>query len=216
MAPKPHKKQSFINSEDYKFQSMGLFFSSSTLPPLVTVPALSSKTSGIMGTWFVIGVKPTFLETTCSNAVETYTRTNAGSDHDIDIDFQYNKAEAITSPLKSMGQRGWIQGDDKEQSSKWKISPFGCIRMPYPIIELDDSSDKYEWIVVGHEGRQYAWIMARKPIMDDALYNSLTQRLVDKHQYGLDGMRKVPQKWTKEERTKRNLENLIPDDLLVN
>jgi hypothetical protein len=39
---------------------------------------------------------------------------------------------------------------------------------------------------------------------------------VEKHQYNLDGLRKVPQVWTAEERAKRNLtEKEIPDSLLV-
>ena len=182
---------------------------SKTYPPLTTVPRC--ETNKMMGTWFVIAVKPTPFETTCSNAVETYTRMT-DSDFDIDIDFQYNQSEAITSSLKSIGQRGWVQGMDKDNSSNWKISPFACIRMPYPIIELDDSN--YEWVVVGHESRNYAWIMARKPVIDDALITTLKQRLVEKHGYDLEGMRYVPQIWTKEERTKRMLDSVISDEYL--
>jgi apolipoprotein D and lipocalin family protein len=80
---------------------------SSSLPPLQV--AENCDTTKFIGTWFVIGVKPTFLETTCSNAVEKYiwhkdgdTKTN----YDIDIDFQYNKAEPIISPLKALPQKG--------------------------------------------------------------------------------------------------------------
>eukprot|EP00553_Chaetoceros_curvisetus_P000235 CAMPEP_0204628128 /NCGR_PEP_ID=MMETSP0717-20131115/15100_1 /ASSEMBLY_ACC=CAM_ASM_000666 /TAXON_ID=230516 /ORGANISM="Chaetoceros curvisetus" /LENGTH=188 /DNA_ID=CAMNT_0051644613 /DNA_START=52 /DNA_END=618 /DNA_ORIENTATION=+ len=186
---------------------MGLF--ASKYPPLQTVP--SCVTDKFMGTWFVIGVKPTPFETTCSNAVERYTRSNAS--HDIDIDFQYNKSDPLASPLKSFPQRGWVQGPDKENSGVWKVSPFGCIRLRYPIIEID--TEDYQWVVVGADGRQYAWIMSRSPVMDDELYNSLKQKLVDKHDYTLDGLRKVPQRWTREERSKRNLVNEIPDKYLV-
>lgn len=191
---------------------MGLIGSKSP-PPLETVP--SCITDKFMGTWFVIGVKPTFLETTCSNAVEIYTRVSnddRNSNHDIDIDFQYNKSTAITSPLKSLPQRGFIQGQDKENSGEWKVSPFGCIRLRYPIIELDTVN--YEYVVVGNDGRSYVWIMARKPVMDEGLYQSLTKKLVHKHGYDLDGLRKVPQVWTREERKKRNLEGIIADEFL--
>eukprot|EP00923_Selenidium_pygospionis_P010692 GHVN01018696.1.p1 GENE.GHVN01018696.1~~GHVN01018696.1.p1 ORF type:complete len:192 (-),score=19.48 GHVN01018696.1:459-1034(-) len=189
---------------------MGL--TGSKLPPLETVP--SCLTDRFLGTWFVIGVKPTYFETTCSNAVERYTRlTSPDRKHDIDIDFQYNNCEdPFTSKLKSIPQRGWVQGD-AEDSANWKVSPFGPIRMPFPIIELD--GDNYNWAVVGHEGRKYAWIMCRTPVMDDELYFSLTTKLVDKHQYSLEGLRKVPQLWTVEERKKRNLVNEIPDEYLM-
>lgn len=186
---------------------MGLF--GSKLPPLTTVP--TCQTDKFMGTWFVIGVKPTYFEKTCSNAVETYTRVNSSS-HDIDIDFQYNTKETTDSPLKSLPQKGYILGDDKDNSSAWNVSPFGCLRLRYPIIELDQ--ENYEYVVVGNEGRSYAWIMARKPVMNDELYESLKTKLVEKHQYSLDGLRKVPQVWTREEREKRGLEQFIPDKSL--
>jgi len=186
--------------------------STSKYAPLQTVP--SCVTDRFMGTWFVIGVKPTMFETTCSNAVERYTRLT-DKKHDIDIDFQFNKNEDPSkSPLKSMPQRGWVQGN-RDDSGLWKVSPFGPIRMPYPIIELD--ADRYDWVVVGHEGRDYAWIMSRKPVMDDALYNELKTKLAEKHGYdSLEGLRKVPQVWTREEREKRGLVNDIADEFLKN
>jgi apolipoprotein D and lipocalin family protein len=184
--------------------------SSSNLPKLQTVAACD--TSRFMGAWFVVAVKPTMFETTCSNAVENYTLLDAGNGHDIDIDFQYNVKEAITSKLKSMPQKGWIQGD-RSNSGKWKVSPFWPVKMPYPIIELDDKD--YSYCVIGYPSRDYCWIMARKPVMPEDTYNALTSKLVEKHQYSLEGLRKVPQKWTREERDKRGLtQEEIPDKLL--
>jgi len=76
---------------------------SSSLPALQTVS--NCETAKFMGTWFVQGVKPTILEKTNSNAVEVYTRVE-GKGHDIDVDFQYNSNEPITSKLKSAPQKG--------------------------------------------------------------------------------------------------------------
>jgi hypothetical protein len=51
--------------------------------------------------------------------------------------------------------------------------------------------------------------------MDDNLYKGITEKLVEKHTYTLDGLRKVPQKWSKTEREKRGLTTAeIPDELL--
>jgi apolipoprotein D and lipocalin family protein len=186
---------------------MGL--SSTKLPPLETVP--SCVTNRFMGAWFVIAVKPTVFEKTCSNAVEIYTRSY-NTNHDINIDFQYNTKEAITSPIKSLPQRGFILGNDKENSGNWNVSPFGCLRLGYPIIEIDDVN--YDYVVVGYKSRSFVWIMSRKPVMEDKIYNMLTERLVQKHGYSLDGLRKVPQVWTREERAKRGLESILPDEYL--
>jgi len=166
-----------------------------------------------MGTWFVIGVKPTTFETTNSNAVEIYTRTTDKA-YDVFIDFQYNKKEPLDSPLTSLNQRGWIQGD-KDNSGIWKVCPNflpKALRMPYLVLEVDDD---YSYTVIGYPSRAYCWIMYRHPVMPDSLYDSLTEKLREKHHYDLTGLRKVPQKWTKEEREKRGFtEKEIPDSML--
>ena len=182
---------------------------SSNLPALQVVS--NCETAKFMGTWFVIAVKPTMFERTNSNAVEKYTLLE-GANNDINIDFTFNKKDPITSPIQSLPQKGWVVGD-KKRSGNWKVSPFPLVKMPYLILEVDE---KYDCCVIGYPSRDYAWIMCRKPVMSDDKYNSLTQTLVEKHQYSLDGLRKVPQRWTKEERAKRGLTaQEIPDEMLV-
>lgn len=164
-----------------------------------------------MGTWFVQGVKPTFLEKTNSNAVEIYKFVGENKNYDIDIDFQYNDKEPITSPLKSAPQKGWVVGDDKTKSGNWKVQPFWPAKLPYLILECDDD---YQHCVIGYPSRAYAWLMSRKPVIDDKVYDSYVEKLEKKHQYDLKGFRRVPQKWTKEEREKRGLTDVIPDSML--
>ena len=184
--------------------------SKSKFPELQNVP--SCQTEKFMGVWFVIGVKPTMFEKTCSNAVEKYTFLRDSKKNDIDIDFTYNANEPITSRIKALPQKGWVQGDDKSNSPLWKVSPQWPIKLPYHIIELGDD---YEYCVIGYPNREYAWIMARRPVMDEALYDDLTTKLVEKHQYSLEGFRKVPQKWTKAEREKRGISvDDLPDEFL--
>jgi apolipoprotein D and lipocalin family protein len=188
---------------------MGNSSSASNLPALQTVA--SCETAKVMGTWFVQGVKPTMFEKTCSNAVEIYSFAPEKKGHDIDIDFKYNKEDPITSPLKSLPQKGWIQGD-KTNTGEWKVSPFWPVKMPYLILEVDN--DKYDWIVIGYPSRAYCWIMSRRPNFPEKTYDMLVDRLKEKHQYDLAGLRKVPQKWTKEERERRGLTKDIPDNML--
>jgi apolipoprotein D and lipocalin family protein len=191
---------------------------SSSLPALKTVA--SCDTNRFMGTWYVVGIKPTYLETTCSNAVEKYTlRENEGSKkHDIDIDFKYNPKEdpfEAKNNVKSLPQKGWVQGSNRLQSGDWKVSPFWPIKMTYPIIELDEKD--YSYAVIGYPSRDYCWILSRKPTLEEKVYKGIEKKLVDNHQYDLEGFRKVPQKWTAEERTKRGLtKEELPDSLLLN
>lgn len=189
--------------------------SSSALPALKTIA--TCDTNKFMGTWFVVGVKPTMLETTCSNAVEKYTLLeNTG--HDIDIDFQYNPKEdpfdAKNQKIKSLPQKGWVQGGNKSQSGDWKVSPFWPVKMGYPIIELDEK--EYSYAVIGYQNRDYCWILSRTPTMEESLYKDIEKKLVENHQYDLNGLRKVPQKWNADERTKRGLtEKELPDSYLL-
>lgn len=189
---------------------------SSSLPALKTVS--TCDTTRFMGTWFVVGVKPTPFETTCSNAVEKYTLLDDKSKHDVDIDFQYNQDEDpldAKNKIKSLPQKGWIQGDNRMQSGDWKVSPFFPIKMTYPIIELDEKD--YSYAVIGYPSRSYVWILSRTPTMEESLYTDITKKLVDNHQYDLNGLRKVPQTWTADERTKRGLtKEELPDSFLMN
>jgi len=169
-------------------------------------------TSKFMGTWFVHGVKPTFLETTCSNAVETYEYAGRSKNFDIDIGFTYNKGDPITSSLGTANQKGWVQGKHKKNSGLWKISPFWPVKLDYLILEVDDKY--YEYTVIGVKSRKYAWIMGRKPTMNRRTFEMLKGLLVQKHKYSLDGFREVPQVWTEAERSKRKLESVIPDEYL--
>lgn len=203
---------------------------SNKLPPLQT--ASNCVTERMMGTWFVIAVKPTAFETQNSNAVERYTWVHDDDDehkkkkshnqHDIDIDFTFNAKEPITSKVKSMPQKGWLDvpAPDKEdapksiktQTGNWKVSPLWPIKLPYLILDVDPKH--YHYCVIGYPSRAYCWIMSRTPQMNDDLYQRLTTDLKEKHQYDLNGLRKVPQKWTKSEREKRGLLQEIPDSML--
>ena len=169
----------------------------SSSPPSPTTPC--HERHDFMGTWFVVGVKPTLLETTCSNAVEIYTRRRRRQkkndkkqqqQHDIDIDFRYNKRATPESPLQSLPQKGWIQGDDAEDSALWTVSPIWPIKMPYLILEADENCQEYA--VIGYPSRQYCWILSRRPSLPDATYQSITERLTTQHHYDLTGLRKVP------------------------
>ena len=130
---------------------------SASLPALQTVA--NCNTELFMGTWFVIGVKPTIFEKTCSNAVEKYTLQERKRGFDVYIDFQYNEDNPISSKLKALPQKGWIQGDDRANSANWKVSPLWPIKMPFPIIELDEKD--YSYCVIGFPNRDYCWIMSR-------------------------------------------------------
>lgn len=189
---------------------MGSSSSKSVLPPL-QVASGGCDIQKFCGIWFVIAVKPTPFEKTCSNAVEKYTQTDDSASHDIDIDFTYNKGETPDTKLSAMPQKGYIVGDDKSNSATWQVSPLWPVKMPYLILDVVED----DYTVIGYPSRDYVWIMSRAPTLEQTKYESICNDLRTKHQYDLTNLRKVPQLWTDEERTKRQLTSSeLPDSFL--
>ena len=129
----------------------------SHLPPLKPVSTVVDLPR-FMGTWYVVGVKPTFLEVGAVNPVEVYSWNEA--ERRVDIDFSFNP-HSRDNPKRSVPQKGFIH--DTKTNAEWRVSPFWPLKLPYLIIELDQSegSHPYKYTVIGYPSRAYVWIMAR-------------------------------------------------------
>jgi apolipoprotein D and lipocalin family protein len=53
-------------------------------------------------------------------------------------------------------------------------------------------------LVIGMPNRDYLWIMARTPHIEDELYREITKRCADDYQYDLTNLVKVPQQTLQE------------------
>jgi apolipoprotein D and lipocalin family protein len=74
--------------------------------------------------------------------------------------------------LREAKGRAWSV--DPIDNSKLKVSFFWPFRGDYWIIELGEN---YQYSVVGSPNRQYLWILARDPLMDETVYNGIIERL---------------------------------------
>jgi apolipoprotein D and lipocalin family protein len=72
-------------------------------------------------------------------------------------------------------------------NAKLKVQFFWPFRGDYWIIDL---AADYSHAVVGDPSRQYLWILARTPKMDEALYREIVARVAAK---GFDVAKLVPQ-----------------------
>merc|ERR1711924_364595 len=97
----------------------------------------------------------------------------------VDIDFRYNH-KSLGGPVKKVPQTGYVRSDKYPSNSKWWVSPMWPLKLPFLIIEL---ADDYSHTVIGYPSRQYAWIMARKHVMDEDVYGKLVKRLTEVHGY---------------------------------
>lgn len=135
-----------------------------------------------MGRWYVIACIPTFIEKNAYNAVESYALNPDGT---IATTFTFNKG-SFDGPLKRHTPRGFVLDDSHARWGMRFVWPF---KADYRISYL---SADYGITVIGREARDYVWIMARKPQIDESDYQRLVE-FVRSEGYDLGKLRRVPQ-----------------------
>ncbi len=136
-----------------------------------------------MGSWYVIGIIPNFIEKNAVNGIETYTLNDDGT---IAIEYRFRK-KSPDGKLKIMHPKAWVY--NKETNAEWRVQFFYPIKFPYLIIEL---ADDYSHTVIGVPNRKFVWIMSRTPQMAEDTYQEILIRL-KKIGYDTDKIVAMPQ-----------------------
>ena len=136
------------------------------LPPLQTVTHVDL--SRYLGTWYEIANFPQRFQRGCTATTATYTLR---ADGDIDVLNRCRK-DKVDGEVKSALGRARVV--DHSTNAELEVSFFRPFWGDYWIIDL---SDDYSHAVVGHPDRDYLWILARKPTMDEATFQSIVTRL---------------------------------------
>ena len=135
-----------------------------------------------MGDWYVIGVIPTMIETEAYNAVENYKQNADGT---VATTFTFNKG-ALTGTPKKYEPKGFVRPDTG--NALWGMQFVWPIKAEYRIVYLDEN---YQTTIIARNARDYVWIMARTPQINDAEYQTLVN-LVKGWGYDISKLRKVP------------------------
>ncbi len=136
-----------------------------------------------MGTWYVIGRVPNFIERGHVASVNTYTL------HDEDkVAIRYQYREGFGEPLEEISLRA--RADDDSGNRRWRTWFYRVVPTRSRILEV---APDYSWALIGYPGREMAWIFARQPDMDTALYRELAQRLRSRYDVNTDKLKRVPQ-----------------------
>lgn len=138
-----------------------------------------------MGEWYVIANIPTFIEKGAHNAVETYELNDDGT---IATTFTFRDG-AFDGDEKVHTPKGFVT--DHPSNAIWGMRFIWPIKADYRIIYLDDS---YSTTVIGRNKRDYVWLMAREPAIDEATYAELLE-FISSVGYDTSDVQKVPQKW---------------------
>jgi len=157
--------------------------SSVPLPPVPTVAHVDLER--FMGDWYVIACIPTWIEREAWNAVESYRLDPDGT---IATTFTFRRG-GFDGPEKRYTPRGFVL--DRDSNAVWGMRFVWPIKADYRIAWL---SEDYGQTVIAREERDYVWIMARTPVLDESDYASLV-RFVASMGYDVAKLRKVPQHW---------------------
>ncbi len=136
-----------------------------------------------MGDWYVIANIPTFIEKNAYNAVETYRLDKDGT---VATTFKFNKGSA-DGPVKEYHPRGFVRDDPS--NAVWGMQFIWPFKTEYRIIYLNED---YTTTVIGRTKRDYVWIMARTPVMQEDEYAAILDFLKVQG-YDLQKVQKVPQ-----------------------
>jgi len=154
-------------------------------PQKVTVPvAPSVDLPRFMGQWYVIGVIPTFIEKDIYNAIESYERAPDGS---IKTTFTFNKG-GFDGPAKRYEPRGFVV--EGSNNAIWGMQFVWPIKAEFVISHVDP---QYTETIIARSARDYVWIMARTPTIEEARYAALVAR-VKAMGYDTAKLVKVPQR----------------------
>jgi apolipoprotein D and lipocalin family protein len=154
-----------------------------TPPPVRTVPSVDLDRYA--GDWFEIARFPNRFQHQCAGDVRaSYTRRPDGR---LDVVNRCRTADGDTEA------RGVARIVDRQSFAKLKVrfAPAWLSFLPvvwgdYWIIGL---APDYSWAVVGDPGRDYLWILARSPHLDDASLAAARRAAQDN---GFDVERLVP------------------------
>ncbi len=152
-------------------------------PPIRTVDYVDLER--FMGDWYVIANIPTFVEKGAHNAVESYSMDSDGS---IDTHFTFRQG-GFDGKIRKYNPRGFVR--QQTGNAVWGMQFIWPFKAEYRVIYLKDD---YSQTIIGRRQRDYVWIMARTPSIEDRELQAMMSFLAGQG-YDISEIQKVPQRW---------------------
>jgi len=138
-----------------------------------------------MGDWYVIAHIPLPPERRAWNGIERYDLNPDGS---IATTFTF-RLDSADGEKKRYTPTAWVTDDPS--NAVWKMQFLWPFKADFRIIWLDEN---YQTTIIGRQKRDYVWVMAREPEIDEQTYQTMLGFL-EREGYDLSELRKVPQQW---------------------
>ena len=120
-----------------------------------------------MGTWYEIARLPQYFERDLDEVRARYTLKPDGSIEVVNSGVRDGEARSITGTAKLKDP------DADPQAGELRVSFFWPFYSDYRVIEL---APDYSYAVVTGGSRDYLWVLARKPTMDQAQLDGILER----------------------------------------
>jgi apolipoprotein D and lipocalin family protein len=134
--------------------------------PLPTVAAVDL--SRYMGVWYEAALIPNSFQAVCAG--DTQARYELEGERVRVLNRCRTAAGEVTAA------RGVAEAVPGSGNAKLKVSFFRPFYGDYWILALDPA---YQWVLVGVESRRYAWILARRPQIEEATLAALLDRAAE-------------------------------------
>ena len=140
------------------------------------------------GRWYEIARFQHRFEKNIYGATAEYTLRDDGKIQVVNsgfkksLDGKYTKVKAVA----------WVP--DPAEPGFLKVKFFGLFAADYMIFGLDQKD--YSWALVGNNSRDFLWLLARTPEIDNALFEQMKE-IARSQGFDVDKLFKVPQKLRK-------------------
>jgi len=121
-----------------------------------------------LGTWYEIARYPNSFQEGCQATTATYSLRDDG---DIEV-LNACREGGLDGPRQTAEGKAWIV--DTRTNAKLKVRFFWPFSGDYWIIDL---GAEYEYAVVGDPDRDYLWILARQPRLDEEVVAGILERV---------------------------------------
>jgi len=155
---------------------------SSNMKKLVTVPEVDLNRYA--GKWYEIARLPNSFEKGLICTTAEYT---IRADGKVTV---VNSGHKEAEPGKTSSVKGKAWAPDKNEPGRLKVQFFWPFAGGYYIFHLDQ--ENYQYVLVGNPSRKYLWLLARTPVIDEALYQQLLM-VAKENEFAIENLIKVKQ-----------------------
>lgn len=170
-----------------RFSALVLIFLAGLLAACASKPVAGNGPGAVdlprfMGTWHVVAHIPYFAERGHVGARYEYALREPGK---VGVAYRYREGFGEAEQLRE-ARASVKDGTDNREWTLWFV---GVVPAKWRIVEV---APDYSWALVDYPGRDMGWILARDPVMDDALYQGLVKKARD-HGINARQLVRVPQ-----------------------